>query len=71
MKTHFLIMLILLFLFLPFLPQSPINAETRAVTYTVNSDTDAPDANLGDSICAAAGGNCTLHAAIQNANQDG
>ena len=40
-------------------------------TYLVNSDTDAVDANPGDGVCATAGGNCTLHAAIQEANLDG
>jgi parallel beta-helix repeat protein len=43
----------------------------QAETYTVNSDTNAADAVPGDGFCAAAGGNCTLRAAIQEANLDG
>jgi CSLREA domain-containing protein len=46
-------------------------AQPQAKTYTVNSDTDAPDANPGNGICATAGGKCTLRAAIQEANLDG
>lgn len=42
----------------------------HAKTFTVNSDTDAADNNPGDGICATAGGNCTLRAAIQEANLD-
>ncbi|HEV7730666.1 MAG TPA: choice-of-anchor Q domain-containing protein [Candidatus Binatia bacterium] len=39
-----------------------------AVTFTVNSTTDAVDATPGDGTCAAAGGACTLRAAVQEAN---
>ena len=49
----------------------PASAGPQAKTYTVNSDTDAPDANPGDGQCKTAGGNCTLRAAIQEANLDG
>lgn len=38
-------------------------------TYTVNSPADLPDINLNDSVCVDAQGNCTLRAAIQNANK--
>jgi len=38
-------------------------------TYTVNSPADLPDINLNDSFCGDAQGNCTLRAAIQNANK--
>ena len=38
-------------------------------TYTVNSLGDLPDSNLSDNICADSNGNCTLRAAIQNANK--
>ncbi|HKT83847.1 MAG TPA: CSLREA domain-containing protein [Solirubrobacterales bacterium] len=41
-----------------------------AVTYTVDSTLDEPDANLGTGGCATAGGKCTLRAAIQEANFD-
>ena len=36
--------------------------------FTVNSTTDAVDANPGDGTCATAGSVCTLRAAIQEAN---
>ncbi len=39
-----------------------------AVVLTVNSTGDAPDAALGDGVCATATGECTLRAAIQEAN---
>ena len=39
-----------------------------AGTYTVNSLADTPDAVPGNGICADAGGQCTLRAAIQEAN---
>ena len=38
-------------------------------TYTVNSPADLPDINLNDTVCVDAQGNCTLRAAIQNANK--
>lgn len=38
-------------------------------TYVVNSPADLPDINLNDSVCIDAQGNCTLRAAIQNANK--
>ena len=37
-------------------------------TFTVNSPVDTVDANPGDGVCADAGGNCTLRAAIEEAN---
>ena len=37
-------------------------------TFTVNSTADAPDATPGDELCAAATGQCTLRAAVQEAN---
>ena len=39
-----------------------------AVTLTVTSAGDAPDANPGDGVCATAGAVCTLRAAIEEAN---
>lgn len=39
-----------------------------AVTFTVDSTVDLPDATVGDGVCAAAGGACTLRAAVQEAN---
>ncbi|WP_040756746.1 T9SS type A sorting domain-containing protein [Winogradskyella psychrotolerans] len=38
-------------------------------TYTVNSPADLPDINLNDSFCGDSQGNCTLRAAMQNANK--
>jgi CSLREA domain-containing protein len=37
-------------------------------TYTVNTTIDAPDAAPGDGVCADGNGNCTLRAAIEEAN---
>ncbi len=45
-----------------------VAAPTYAVTFTVNSTLDAPDADLGDGICADVDGVCTLRAAIMQAN---
>jgi len=39
-----------------------------AVTYTVDSTLDEPDANPGTAGCLTAGGKCTLRAAIQESN---
>ena len=36
--------------------------------YTVNSTADLPDADLGDGVCAASNGACTLRASIMQAN---
>src|SRR5262245_31427452 len=43
-------------------------ASLSAKTFPVNSTTDAVDSIPGDGVCAAAGGACTLRAAIQEAN---
>lgn len=40
----------------------------HAASFTVNSTTDAVDANPGNGVCATAGAVCTLRAAIQEAN---
>lgn len=40
----------------------------HAATFTVNSTADTVDVTLGDGICLDAAGNCTLRAAIQEAN---
>jgi hypothetical protein len=39
-----------------------------SATFVVNNNGDTPDANLSDNVCADAAGNCTLRAAIQQAN---
>src|SRR6266550_1183098 len=43
-------------------------AFAAAKTFTVNVTGDGVDANIGDGICATASGNCSLRAAIQEAN---
>jgi large repetitive protein len=40
----------------------------HAATFTVNTAADAVDANPGNGTCATAAGNCTLRAAVQEAN---
>jgi CSLREA domain-containing protein len=42
----------------------------KAAAFTVNSLDDTPDAVLTDGLCADASGDCTLRAAIQQANAD-
>lgn len=37
-------------------------------TFNVNSTADAPDANLADGVCLTAAGECTLRAALEQAN---
>lgn len=39
-----------------------------AATFNINSTGDSPDSNLGDGNCNDGGGNCTLRAAIEQAN---
>lgn len=43
---------------------------SSAAIFTVNSTVDAVDANVGDGVCAAIGGACTLRAAVMEANAD-
>lgn len=45
------------------------SATVQALNFTVDSTIDAVDAAPGNGICADAAGNCTLRAAIQEANQ--
>jgi parallel beta-helix repeat protein len=42
--------------------------ETPNTAYDVTSSDDTPDASLADPLCADSAGNCTLRAAIQQAN---
>ena len=44
------------------------NANSSPSTFTVDDTGDTSDANPGDGICADASGNCTLKAAIEEAN---
>ncbi|MFO8098959.1 MAG: T9SS type A sorting domain-containing protein [Salinibacter sp.] len=48
------------------LSPSPVQAQN---TYVVDSNGDADDANPGDGVCETSGGDCTLRAAIEEANQ--
>ena len=50
------------------LAPTPVQAQNTN-TYVVNSTGDAGDANLGDGVCDDGNGNCTLRAAIEEANQ--
>ncbi|HEX4162868.1 MAG TPA: choice-of-anchor Q domain-containing protein [Acidimicrobiales bacterium] len=42
-----------------------------AATFTVNTTNDTSDANPGDGVCADSDGNCSLRAAIEEANASG
>lgn len=67
-RLHFLCFLVFLFLSLvgAFLGAAPAQA---SMTITVNSTLDEPDASGGDGNCVSApSGQCTLRAAIQEAN---
>ena len=46
-------------------------SRAQAASFVVNSLGDAADANVGNGICATAGGVCTLRAALQEANANG
>jgi uncharacterized repeat protein (TIGR01451 family) len=48
-----------------------LQAPAWAATFTVNAERDAPDANPGDGQCATAAGDCTLRAAVMEANANG
>jgi CSLREA domain-containing protein len=45
-----------------------IAVSSEAALFVVNSFNDAVDASIGNGICAAAAGECTLRAAVQEAN---
>ncbi|MEO7324368.1 MAG: CSLREA domain-containing protein [Dokdonella sp.] len=46
-----------------------IGAYAYKPTFVVNQSNDAQDSNAGDGVCSAAGGHCTLRAAIAESNQ--
>ncbi len=48
-----------------------LQAPAWAATFNVNAERDAPDANPGDGQCATAAGDCTLRAAVMEANANG
>ncbi|HTP07710.1 MAG TPA: hypothetical protein VMP08_05640, partial [Anaerolineae bacterium] len=45
-----------------------VSSAPTDTSFTVNDQSDAIDSNIGDGICQAANGKCTLRAAIQEAN---
>ncbi len=45
-----------------------VSLPAAAATFTVNSTSDSPDADVADGVCADAQGLCTLRAAIMQAN---
>jgi CSLREA domain-containing protein len=53
---------------LPALAAPAARASAATLSFTVTSTADAPDAHPGDGVCAAAGGACTLRAAVDEAN---
>jgi CSLREA domain-containing protein len=61
-------------IFVTLLADRPAQAENsrpaRVEAFTINDAADAPDANPGDGLCETAPGNgqCSLRAAIQEAN---
>lgn len=67
MKAKSLLTMLAIFLLLALVPGvQPAKAEN---TFTVDSTKDAVDANPGDGICSSAEGECTLRAAIMEANE--
>lgn len=50
---------------------TPFAPAAQAASFVVDNLGDAADANVGDGICATAGGVCTLRAALQEANANG
>ncbi|MGB7921641.1 MAG: immunoglobulin-like domain-containing protein [Pyrinomonadaceae bacterium] len=48
--------------------KSLVPSASAAVTFTVNTTADTPDANVGDNLCLDAGGLCSLRAAVQQSN---
>ena len=70
-KRRFSIYILIAILILVTGPSSPAASLAPEATYLVNSDQDAPDKKLGDGFCVTLNDNCTLRAAIQEANRDG
>ncbi len=67
---RFRMVLALLLLLLALAPWhgSPGRAEAAGLSFTVNTTADAPDALPGDGVCADAAGQCSLRAAVQEAD---
>ena len=55
----------------PFLAQSPRTFPPAVATYTVNTTNDTADATPGNGVCADSAGQCSIRAAIEEANADG
>lgn len=58
-------------LIIAFVCSALLASSVQAASFVVNSCGDAADANVGDGVCATAGGVCTLRAALQEANANG
>jgi hypothetical protein len=67
MKLSTLSLFAVILLFLSFFSVTNVFAQSGKLL-TVNNVTDTHDANVGDTFCADANGNCTLRAAIEEAN---
>ncbi len=51
-------------------PEPSLLVQEMAAKYTVDDNGNAADADPGNGVCATSGGVCTLHAAIQEHNND-
>jgi len=49
-------------------PAAPVRYDTPSLVFLVNTTADTQDATPGDGLCADSGGNCSLRAAITEAN---
>src|SRR5437762_1056803 len=74
-QTHFIIigLLLIAFAFVTLSVSPRFGSMFRltafaATTFTVNSVGDSSDNNLADGVCSDGSGNCTLRAAIEQAN---
>lgn len=68
MKPRSFNLLVILALFLSLLGSAVTVTPARAASFTVNTTNDTIDANPGNGSCADSTGNCSLRAAIQEAN---
>ncbi|TMC55895.1 MAG: hypothetical protein E6J26_07660 [Chloroflexi bacterium] len=49
----------------------PASAAPALPMFTVDSNSDVPDGNLGDGVCDTGAGACTLRAVVMRANASG
>lgn len=61
-------LLVALLLILLWIAPLPLRAAPADSSFVVDDQTDAVDNNIGDNVCLAANGKCTLRAAIMEAN---